>query len=1012
MSKRLIIITASLVVVLALAGGVLAYFTTTGSGTASASTGTLTAPGKPNVPTTGATVNLSWSAATVTGGGTVAYHVERRDQPGSTWTDVCGSSDAVPIAATSCSDTPDNGTFVYRVTSRYASWHTTGPESDPVTVVTDTTAPTSSITFPADSGSYNASGWAAGCTAAGICGTASDPGTSPSGLNKVRVSIQRSSDSKYWDGSGWTTSASAVWNDATGTSTWSYALAASNLSNNVVYTVQSQAIDNANNTQSSAAIATFTYDTTNPSASITFPANGGKYNASGWAAGCATAGICGTASDGGTNASGVDKVQVLIIRYTDNKYWNAGTNQWQTSGIWNDATTSDNWAQWSFAFSASNLTDNSGYAANARAIDNAGNTQSPADANDFGYDTTKPVASITFPASLGKYNAAAWSAGCASAGVCGSASDPNLAASGVNKVQVSIQRFSDNRYWDGSSATWVSLLTWNDASGTTNWSYAFSPSNLNDNVQYNVQARATDSAGNTQTALASRTFTYDTAPPTSSITFPAAAAKYNASGWAAGCATAGICGTASDPNSVASGVNKVQVSIQRSSDSNYWNGSSWGGTLAWNDASGTTNWSYAFSGGNLDDGVSYTVQSRAIDNATNTQTTPSTRNFTYDTTPPTVTVNQKAGQADPTSALPILFTVTFSESVTGFDATDLTRTGTSTGGTVAISGSGASYEISVTGTPTNGTIIFSIAASRAVDLAGNNNAASTSTDNSVTYDTSAPGLSTLQMFDIDHNGKVDQVKATFNESLNTSYSAANTVWTLTNAPGGAGNAIATNGVAISGAVATLTLNEGTVNTASGSFTIALTANANGIRDAAGNQSSFAATAVADKAEPVPATMVMTNGNGTPAQGDTISIVFSEKLSVSSICSNWSNDSNNQTLTANNDVTVTITDGGASNDILTVASAACPSLHLGSINLGSTGFVTATRTFSASGSNRSIVDWTVSTLTLKITLGTGNGAVGTVSGSVTSTYTPDSAIKDIATPQNTVLGSATYTAVQF
>ena len=39
---------------------------------------------------------------------------------------------------------------------------------------------------------------------------------------------------------------------------------------------------------------------------------------------------------------------------------------------------------------------------------------------------------------------------------------------------------------------------------------------------------------------------------------------------------------------------------------------------------------------------------------------------TYDHTPPTVTINQAAGQADPTNASPVNFTVVFSEPVTYF----------------------------------------------------------------------------------------------------------------------------------------------------------------------------------------------------------------------------------------------------------------------------------------------------------------------------------------------------------
>ena len=75
----------------------------------------------------------------------------------------------------------------------------------------------------------------------------------------------------------------------------------------------------------------------------------------------------------------------------------------------------------------------------------------------------------------------------------------------------------------------------------------------------------------------------------------------------------------------------------------------------------------------------------------NTASTSTDNTVTYDTTPPTVTVNQKAGQPDPTNTLPILYTVTFSEPVTGFDATDLTRGGTSTGGTVTVTGAARRY---------------------------------------------------------------------------------------------------------------------------------------------------------------------------------------------------------------------------------------------------------------------------------------------------------------------------------
>jgi hypothetical protein len=356
-----------------------------------------------------------------------------------------------------------------------------------------------------------------------------------------------------------------------------------------------------------------------------------------------------------------------------------------------------------------------------------------------------------------------------------------------------------------------------------------------------------------------------------------------------------------------------------------------------------------------------------------------------DTTAPSVTVNQKVGQSDPASALPILYTVTFSESVTGFVAGDLTRGGTSTGGTVAVTGSGASYEISLSGAVTDGTVTFSLASNRAQDLAGNNNTASTSTDNTVTYDgtapaltltapangsattdttpaisgaagnaatdsatvtvkiyngtgtggtvaqtltptrtlatwtttaatlaqgtytvqatqtdtagniatstantftvdTTAPALTALEMFDADADGKIDQVKATFDETLASSTATA--PWTLTNVPSGG----SLSAVATSGTVATLTLSEGAgaADTSGGLFAIALATSASGIRDAAGNQASFAATAPDDGAGPV--LMTATSTAGTIANrmqaGDTFVLTFSEGLAPSTLASNY------------------------------------------------------------------------------------------------------------------------------
>jgi hypothetical protein len=139
--------------------------------------------------------------------------------------------------------------------------------------------------------------------------------------------------------------------------------------------------------------------------------------------------------------------------------------------------------------------------------------------------------------------------------------------------------------------------------------------------------------------------------------------------------------------------------------------------------------------GPLVDG-SYTFEVVAIDAAGNVDPSPATQGFTVDTVVPTVTINQAAGQADPTNSSPINFTVVFSESVTGFTGSDVTLSGTAGATTVTVTGSGTTYNVAVSGMTGSGSVTATINANVASDAAGNGNSASTSTDNTVTYDTS------------------------------------------------------------------------------------------------------------------------------------------------------------------------------------------------------------------------------------------------------------------------------------
>src|SRR5439155_19801073 len=132
---------------------------------------------------------------------------------------------------------------------------------------------------------------------------------------------------------------------------------------------------------------------------------------------------------------------------------------------------------------------------------------------------------------------------------------------------------------------------------------------------------------------------------------------------------------------------------------------------------------------------------------TNSASTSTDNSVTFnlpDTTRPTVTINQAAGQADPTSTAPINFTVVFSEPVSGFTGTDVTLSGTAGGTkTVTVSGGPSTYTVAVSGMTSSGTVIATIAAGGASDAAGNTNTASTSTDNSVTFNTPAPTIASF-----------------------------------------------------------------------------------------------------------------------------------------------------------------------------------------------------------------------------------------------------------------------------
>jgi alpha-tubulin suppressor-like RCC1 family protein len=109
----------------------------------------------------------------------------------------------------------------------------------------------------------------------------------------------------------------------------------------------------------------------------------------------------------------------------------------------------------------------------------------------------------------------------------------------------------------------------------------------------------------------------------------------------------------------------------------------------------------------------------------------------------TVTINQAFGQADPVAAAPVSFTVVFSRAVgsSSFISGDLVQNGSASGITWSLSTTdNITWTVTATAISSAGTVIPSIPAGNVMDLYGNQNAASTSIDNTVTMDTTAPTL--------------------------------------------------------------------------------------------------------------------------------------------------------------------------------------------------------------------------------------------------------------------------------
>jgi hypothetical protein len=995
-----------------------AFWTALGSGNAGAGTTTLAAPGTPSASVTNGTVTLTWTAAPPPGTGTLDYRVERRVTSGSTWVDACGTSATVHITDLTCTEIPGAGTYVWRVTAGFHSWTAVSATSASTVVGTaDLTPPTGSITAPSASAIVTG-------TSVSVTSNSADTG---SGVASARFQTSPAGASTWTNlGAADTTSPYGVtWNTTTFTD-GAYDLrviTTDNVGNAFTSpTVTNVRVDNTapavslalagsptgaylaagkvwfkSNAAGSFKFVATVIDGGSGAASATFPAlsatnwtthanetvstpSGGPYTSTtfSWVATGGTPGtytITGTDAVGFTATSSVTfgadataptgsitapaasanvRGSVSVTSSSADASSGVASARFQRSpagaGTWTDIATSTS-SPYTVAWDTTAIADGL-YDLRVITTDNVGNTFTSSTITNVRVDNTLPTGAVTAPLAGTNVRGSAVS-------VTASSAD---GGSGVASAQFQTSPAGANTWTNLGAADTTSPygVTWN----TTTFTDGF----------YDLRVVTADKAGNTFTSPVTTNVRVDNTAPTILIALapsPTGAFfaankvwfKSNAAGSFKFVATVidGGSGAASATFPALSATNWTTHANETVSTPS-------GGPYS------STTFSWVATGGTPG---TYTIT--GTDAAGNTVTQAIT--FGADATAPTGSITTPAASANVRGSVSV--TSSSADASSGVASARFQRSPAGAGTWTDIATSTSSlYTISWDTTAvTDGLYDLRVITT---DNVGNTFTSSTIT--SVRVDNTAPTASVTAPVS---NAAVSGSSVSLAATSTDAGSGVNNVQFQVS-PSGAGTW--TN----VGAADTTSPYAATWNTTSGAdgrFDLRAVAT-----DNAGNPGTSATVTVeVQNGTPTPTSIALVGGGGSTGrveQGDSIVVTFSQTMRVSTFCASWSGDSSDQSLTANGDVTVTLTDGEGSNDSLTVSSATC-TFRFGAVDLGATGYVTGgAKTFSGSSASKSTVTWSAATRTLTIVLG-GPGGVGTVGtvASSTAIYTPDSALKN-------------------
>lgn len=525
-------------------------------------------------------------------------------------------------------------------------------------ILLDQVAPVSSV---GTAGGYGPGTWP-GVVAGGVT-------DATSGVAVVVVSIRRQPDGDEeatWDGAGWVVGGAPVWlaADLDGVG-WSVVLPLAALDDGRRYAVSARAEDPAGNVEAVASASSFVFDSTVPSGGFTlgagnplyvnaisvvlhctvsagdhdlemrfrndgeaFPATWVPYAAThAWTLpvgagpktvhgefrdlstgnilstldqvtldqqapaaalvlGSSTYGplswsgnLGGVVADDGP--AGVARVEVSLLRQAT-QYWNGAG--WQAAAFW--ITVEAVGGAWALPLTAADLAGGTNYLVRCRAVDRAGNEQAPPDEAGFTFDAEAPTGS--FSIGVGQ---------------------PAATASRSVLLAVAVDGAAEMSFCN-AGAPWSD---WEPLAATRDWQV------LGGDGEKRVFGRFRDGVGNLLEV--SDAILLDSAAPAAVLVMESVAGPQTWSGL--------VVGSASD-NAGGSGLAQVEMRVQRSTDSAFWDGAGWVAGETWLQAAGTTAWQVSLPAAALASGVRFDVAVRAVDLAGNAQDPPALASVLYD----------------------------------------------------------------------------------------------------------------------------------------------------------------------------------------------------------------------------------------------------------------------------------------------------------------------------------------------------------------------------------------------